>query len=96
MPNIGLMTPSETAGRHGAPGPLTSGPDEQQMLTFARQTRNATVFIAWIVGIGVAAAIIVGIILGVQEAKVASELGNSSSGAANSSCVSQGGSVPGC
>jgi hypothetical protein len=52
------------------------------------------VFIAWIIGIGVAASLILGIIVGVQTAKVANELSNG--GTTSSNCASQGGTNPNC
>jgi hypothetical protein len=76
------------------PPAATTDDNQKKMLEYARQTRNATVFIAWIVGIGVVATLIMGIIVGVQTAKVANEL-NSSNGT-SSDCLSQGGTDPSC
>ncbi len=39
---------------------------ESLELRYARQTRNATVFIAWIVGVGVVISLIAGFIVGAQ------------------------------
>jgi hypothetical protein len=74
---------------------LEPTPAEIQMtklLNYARQTRSATVFIAWIIGIGVVISLILGIIVGVQTAKVANELSNGGT----SNCQSQGGTNPNC
>jgi t-SNARE complex subunit (syntaxin) len=65
-----------------------------KLVEYARQTRSATLFIAWIIGIGVAISLILGIIVGVQTAKVANELNNG--GTSSSNCVSQGGTNPDC
>jgi hypothetical protein len=64
-----------------------------QLLTYARQTRSATVFIAWMIGIGVAISLILGIIVGIQTDRVANELSNNGS---SSNCQSQGGTNPNC
>ena len=68
---------------------------QRQLVEYARQTRSATMFIAWIIGIGVAIALIIGIIVGVQTAKVASELNNNGT-STSSNCLSQGGTDPSC
>ena len=48
-------------------------------LRYARQTRNAAVFIAWVVGIGVFFGFIGGIYGAVQIAKIGSAFGTSTS-----------------
>lgn len=62
---------------------------------YARQTRTAVVFIAWVVGVVVVLTLIFGIIAGVQLGKIQNELNNSGS-ATNSNCLSQGGTNPNC
>jgi hypothetical protein len=66
---------------------------ETESLRYQRQTRNATVFIAWVVGVLVALSIIFGIIAGVQLAKINTNLTGGGSGG-STSCVSQGGTLP--
>jgi hypothetical protein len=78
--------PVQTMGKHRG---------EPLELSLARQTRNATVFIAWVVGIFAVMAIIGGIIYGVQLAKLNSNL-TGSSGTTSSDCQSQGGTIAGC
>lgn len=68
---------------------------EEPAVKCARQTRNAVFFIAWVVGIFAAMALIGGIIYGVQLAKISNNL-DGSSGTVSSSCQSQGGTIEGC
>lgn len=63
---------------------------------YLRQTRTAAVFIAVVVGVVCALALVAAIIAGVQLAKMNTELNNLNGTAANSSCLSQGGNNPGC
>ena len=56
---------------------------------YARHTRNAVVFIAWIIGIGMAASIIVGV-------SVAVHISNDNSYNSPSNCSSVGGTNPNC
>jgi hypothetical protein len=77
------------------PEPTAADIQMTKLVEYARQTHSATVFIAWIIGIGVAISLILGIIVGVQTAKVASEL-NTSGGGTSSNCLSQGGTDPAC
>lgn len=65
---------------------------ESAGLRYARQTRNATVFIAIIVGILAAVSVIMAIFVGVQVASIS----NSLTGATNGSCASLGGTDPSC
>jgi hypothetical protein len=81
--------------RYNPSEPSAADIQTTKLLEYARQTRSATMFIAWIIGIGVAVALVLGIIVGVQTAKVASELNNSGSGT-SSNCLSQGGTNPSC
>ena len=53
------------------PEPTAADIQMIKLVEYARQTRSAMVFIAWIIGIGVAISLILGIIVGVQTAKVA-------------------------
>jgi hypothetical protein len=77
---------------HPNPEPTVAEVQMIELLKYARQTRSATMFIAWIVGIGVTISLILGIIVGVQTAKVANELSNNGT----SNCLSQGGTNPDC
>jgi hypothetical protein len=62
---------------------------------YARQTRTAVVFIAWVVAVVVVLTLIFGIIAGVQLGKIQNELNNGGS-TTNSDCLSQGGTNPNC
>ena len=77
------------------PEPTAADIQMTKLVEYARQTRSATVFIAWIIGIGMAISLVLGIIVGVQTAKVANELNNGGS-TSTSNCQSQGGTNPGC
>jgi hypothetical protein len=66
---------------------------QKLMYHHARRTSAAVTFIAWIIGIGVLFSIIIGIVIGVQVAKVDNNLTHSS---VSTSCQSQGGTIPGC
>jgi hypothetical protein len=70
-------------------------PPEPIELRYMRETRNAVVFIAVIVGVICALSLIIGIVAAVQLSKVSSELGGSG-GTSSSNCLSQGGSDPSC
>jgi hypothetical protein len=61
-----------------------------------RQTRNACVLLAAVAGIVCAPSLIVGIIMGVQLAKVDSQLSNLNGSSTSSNCMSQGGTNPDC
>jgi hypothetical protein len=69
-------------------------PGEPLELRYARQTRNATVFIAWVVAIGVAFSIIAGLVIGTSIAHSVSSSGTG--GVDISNCQSQGGYDPTC
>lgn len=60
-----------------------------------RRAANAATFIAWVVGVWVVLSIIAGIIIGVQVAKVNSNLTGGGGGNV-SNCMSLGGSDPSC
>ena len=60
---------------------------------YARQTRNATVFIAWVVGIFAVVSLIAGIVIGVS---LIHAVNNSNGGGGVSNCISQGGTNPNC
>ena len=98
QPSFTPQPPASTAtdgepSRNQPPGPTAADIQMTKLVEYVRQTRTATMFIAWVIGIGVAISLILGIIVGVQTAKVANELnGNSIS----SNCLSQGGSNPDC
>lgn len=68
---------------------------ETPELRYMRETRNAVTFIAVIVGIVAALALIATIIVGVQLGKLNSDL-NGISGGGTSNCLSQGGTDPSC
>jgi hypothetical protein len=69
------------------------GPQAQvdQMATYARQTRNAVVTMAWIVGLVFALSVIGAIIVGVELGKVSSDVNTYVS-----NCASQGGTNQSC
>jgi hypothetical protein len=69
-------------------------PGEPLELRYARQTRNATVFIACVVAIGVAFAVIAGLVIGTRGANAVNNPGIVGGG--GSSCLSQGGYDPSC
>jgi hypothetical protein len=78
-----------SAGRHGTPSPK-----EPPELRYARQTRNAAVFIAVLAGIAAATTLIGVIIMGVELHSLSNiVIGPSTSG---SNCLSQGGTNPNC
>lgn len=79
---------------HPQPEPTAADIQMTKLVEYARQTGSATVFIAWIIGVGVVISLILGIIVGVQTAKVANELNNG--GTTSSNCLSQGGTNPNC
>ncbi len=62
----------------------------------SRQTKSAVVFIAWVVGVVCAVSLILGIIAGVQLAKVNRQLSNLGGASTDSNCMSQGGTDPSC
>jgi uncharacterized membrane protein YvbJ len=64
-------------------------PGETIEQAYLRQTRNAAVFIAWIVGIIFAVILILGII-------VAKDLSTASNASPSPTCLSQGGYDPSC
>jgi membrane protein YqaA with SNARE-associated domain len=67
---------------------------EPLALKYARQTGNATVFIAWVVAIGILFSVIAGLVIGIQ---IAHSVNNSSiGGGGTSNCLSQGGYDPSC
>lgn len=69
-------------------------PGETPELTYARQTRNAVTFIAWVVAIVCATSLILGLVAAVQLSKLSSALNGS--GSTSSNCMSQGGTDPSC
>lgn len=69
---------------------------EAPELRYMRETRNAVVFIAWVVGIVCVISLILGIVAGVQLAKVNSQLSNLGGGTSSSNCMSHGGTDPSC
>jgi hypothetical protein len=81
-------------GAHAAPQTAVKPPEtiEQRYL---RETRNAAVFIAVVVGIVAMLSLIAVIVVGVQLGKVDKQLTNLN-GSATSNCMSQGGTDPTC
>jgi hypothetical protein len=67
--------------------------DETPAEYWARKTAFAIQFIAWIIGLATAAAVILGIIAAVQLAHLNSNLYG---GGGGSTCISQGGTNPNC
>ena len=78
-----------SAGRHGTPSPK-----EPPELRYARQTRNAAVFIAVLAGIAAATTLIGVIIMGVELHSLSNTVNGSSTSGSN--CTSQGGTNPNC
>jgi hypothetical protein len=70
--------------------------NEPDIERYARQTRNATVFLAWVVGILVALNLAAVILVGVQLSKIAQNQTGTTNTSVNSNCLSQGGSDPNC
>lgn len=68
---------------------------ETPELKYMRETRNAAVFIAVIVGIVATLSLIATIIVGVQLSNLDHDL-NSIGGGSTSNCLSQGGTDPSC
>ena len=89
-----------TAAPAAAPAPLTvtfrngvpGTPAESPEMRYLRQTRNAAVFVAVVVGIVLALNLIVGIYLGSQLSKLNSAV----NGGGSSNCMSLGGTDPSC
>jgi hypothetical protein len=76
--------------------PHIQTPDEQfrqAMIYHTRRTSVATVFIAWVVGLFALVSIILGIIVGVQLAKIGNVV---NPGGDISTCQSLGGTDPSC
>lgn len=65
-------------------------------LSDLRQTRIATVFIAWVIGIFAVASLIIGIVVGVSVAHLNSQLSQLNGGVTSGNCLSQGGTDPSC
>ncbi len=69
--------------------------DETAAEYWARKTTFAVQFIAWIIGLAAAAAVILGIVAAVQLAHLNSNL-SGGAGGTSSNCLSQGGTDPSC
>lgn len=76
--------------------PLDQKANETAVEYWVRKMALATQFIAWIVGLAAAAAVILGIIAAVELAHLNSYLSGGSSGSPASNCLSQGGTNPSC
>jgi hypothetical protein len=81
----------ERATRQQSAGTATT--TETAALKYARQTRTAAVFVAWVVGIFTVSSLIGGIIMGVS---LIHAVNNSNGGGSTSNCASLGGSNPNC
>ena len=79
-----------------AAAPAVRRSNEPTEMRYARQTRNATVFIAVCVAVFTVLALVGVIIAGVQISKVNSQLSQLNGGVTSSNCVSQGGTDPSC
>lgn len=76
-------------------GPVIRYPNEPPELRYARQSRNATVFIAWCVGVFIVLTLIGIIISTIQADNINNQLNQMYNGDI-SNCLSQGGSDPNC
>lgn len=77
-----------------APRTVTREPAEQRYL---RQTRNATVFMAWVIGVWVALSLIIGLVLGIGLMHAVNQINtNGGTGGSITNCLSQGGTNPNC
>lgn len=72
-------------------GPAVKPPvkEQSEMLRYAQRTSNAVVFIAWVVGIGLAFSVVTGIF-------IASSLSQIGTGPEVGNCMSLGGNDPSC
>ena len=77
----------------GAAPTSTVSSAETPELKYMRETRNAAVFIAVVVGIVATLSLIATIIVGVQLSKLNNSI---SGGGTSSNCLSQGGTDPSC
>jgi hypothetical protein len=84
-----------TRGEHAAATPARAAAAETPELKYLRETRNATVFIAVVVGIVCVMALIGSIVVGVQLSHLNANL-TSGTGGVSSSCMSAGGTDPSC
>jgi hypothetical protein len=66
---------------------------EPPSLRYARQTRNATCFLAILAALGLIASLIIGVVVGVS---IANSNSGTSGGSGYSGCVSLGGTDPSC
>jgi hypothetical protein len=85
---------ASTRGEHAAPGTSRAAAAESPELSYLRQTRNATVFIAVVVGIVCVLTLVGAIVVGVQLSNLNANLRGG--GGAASSCASLGGTDPSC
>lgn len=74
--------------------PMSEEEWRERMLNTARSTRSGVQFLAWLAGFLVVLSLILGIIVGVQLAKIATN--GTGVGSTSSVCQSQGGTLPGC
>lgn len=86
-----------TAIHSAQAAPAAVGSVETPELRYMRQTRTAVVFIAVVVGIVCVLSLVGAIVMGVQLAKVNTQLSNlSGNNTSSSNCLSQGGTNPSC
>lgn len=91
-PAAPLIPPDGAVSATGNYG--TPPPKEPPELRYARQTRNAAVFIAVLAGISAVAILIGVIIVGVQLRSLSNTVNGTSTSGSN--CLSQGGTNPNC
>jgi hypothetical protein len=70
--------------------PLVGRPGEDDMHAYARHTRNATVFIAWIVGILTLFSVIVGIVTAIALTHLVASVSPSGGSGSDYTCVYDG------
>ena len=75
------------------PDQTTPQQDMQTLIRNTYETRNAVRFIAWVVGIYVLISLVIGVIVGVQLAKIGDTVNPNTD---ISTCLSLGGTDPSC
>lgn len=92
----GRSEPTRSGFPKAGPAAMAAKASEPPELTYMRQTRNAVVFIAVIVGIVCALSLIGAIVVGSQLSKMNSQLSQLGGGSTSSNCYSQGGTDLSC
>ena len=88
--------PGPGASGEGVFSPPAAEPPETPEQRYMRHMRNAIVFIAVVLGVSFVLGFVVAIVMGIQIGNIDSQLSNQTGGTASSTCVSQGGTNPGC